>query len=145
VPRYWVAVASKDHVARGVEGGFAQVAHGKRVPLERMAAGDLIAYYSGKLRFADKVPCRAFTAIGRVTGDDVYQHDMGNGFLPFRRNIDFFDAKEAPIEPLIERLSFIKDKRRWGYPLRRGYFEIAKDDFEVIARAMGTDVDRAEA
>ena len=35
-PRYWIAVASADHVARGVAGGFMQVCHGKRAPLARI-------------------------------------------------------------------------------------------------------------
>ena len=26
---YWIAVASREHVRRGVAGGFAQVCHGK--------------------------------------------------------------------------------------------------------------------
>ncbi|MGG1220830.1 EVE domain-containing protein, partial [Priestia endophytica] len=27
--RYWVGVASRDHVMKGVQGGFAQLCHGK--------------------------------------------------------------------------------------------------------------------
>ena len=27
--RYWIGVASRDHVARGVAGGFCQLGHGK--------------------------------------------------------------------------------------------------------------------
>ncbi len=39
--RYWIVVASKDHVARGVEAGIAQACHGKRAPLQRMQPDDL--------------------------------------------------------------------------------------------------------
>lgn len=28
--RYWIVIASKEHVMRGVQGGFAQVFHGKK-------------------------------------------------------------------------------------------------------------------
>jgi hypothetical protein len=34
--QYWIAVVSKDHVLKGVEGGFAQAGHGKRAPLAKM-------------------------------------------------------------------------------------------------------------
>ena len=40
--RYWIGVASKDHVSRGVDGGFCQLCHGKAQPLKRMASGDWI-------------------------------------------------------------------------------------------------------
>ena len=39
--RYWLGVASKDHVQIGVEGGFCQLCHGKKTPLTRMQRGDI--------------------------------------------------------------------------------------------------------
>jgi len=33
--RYWIVVVSKDHIARGVAGGFMQANHGKEGPLKR--------------------------------------------------------------------------------------------------------------
>jgi len=50
--------------------------------------------------------------------------------------VEFFDAEEAAIRPLIERLAFAKDKSHWGFPFRRGLFEIDRDDFACIAQAM---------
>ncbi|MEZ4980390.1 MAG: EVE domain-containing protein [Saprospiraceae bacterium] len=47
-PKFWIIVGSKDHVKKGVEGGFAQAGHGKSAPLKRMSKGDYIEYYSGK-------------------------------------------------------------------------------------------------
>lgn len=41
------------------------------------------------------------------------------------------------IRPLIDQLSFIEDKQRWGYLFRFGFFEIKQPDFELIARNMG--------
>ena len=138
--RYWVGVVARDHALRGVEGGFAQVSHGKAAPLRRMRVGDWLVYYSSRLRFADPDPCRAFTAIGRVAGEEVYRVSVSQSFAPFRRAVHFAPGWEAPIQPLIERLSFITDKRHWGYPFRLGHFEIGADDFRIIAEAMGLDV-----
>ncbi len=36
--RYWIGVACKEHVLRGVTGGFCQVCHGKAAPLNHMRA-----------------------------------------------------------------------------------------------------------
>ncbi len=41
------------------------------------------------------------------------------------------------MRPLIGDLSFIKDPQRWAYPFHRGVFKISREDFAVIARAMG--------
>lgn len=70
--QYWIAVACKEHVQGGVQGGFAQVCHGKKSPLSRMKKADWIIYYSPATRFREKEPCRAFTAIGKVTSTLPY-------------------------------------------------------------------------
>ncbi len=35
-------------------------------PLKQMHEGDWIIYYSPTIRFQEKEPCRAFTAMGRI-------------------------------------------------------------------------------
>lgn len=135
-PRYWIAVASRDHVQRGLAGGFAQAGHGKAAPLRRMKAGDWLIYYSPKLEFGKDGPCQNFTAIGQLTDEDIFQHDMGGGFVPFRRRVHFRASCEVPIAPLIGALSFIKDKQHWGAPFRFGLLEIPEPDFRLIAGQM---------
>jgi hypothetical protein len=135
--RYWIAVASKEHVQRGVSGGFAQVCHGKAVPLNRMKEGDWIVYYSPTLKFGQKEPCQSFTAIGQIKSGDAYPFTMSQDFIPWRRDVSFLKSLEAPIQPLLGDLSFIKDKQKWGFPFRRGCFEISPNDYQVIAEAMG--------
>jgi len=136
-PRYWVGVVSRAHVEGGVAGGFAQVSHGKERPLRRLRPGEWLIYYSPRTALDGGEPLQAFTAIGRVMDDRVYSHRMSGDFVPFRRDVAYLPCREAPIAPLLERLSFIRDKRRWGYPFRSGLIEIPADDFAVIAAAMG--------
>lgn len=135
--RYWIGVASRDHVLKGVNGGFAQLCHGKEAPLKKMNVGDYLIYYSSKESLKENKPSQKFTAIGRVVDDKVYQFDMGNGFVPFRRNLNFIKCIETPIRPLITELSFIKNKERWGYPFRYGHLEIIDVDFKLISKQMG--------
>lgn len=135
--RYWIGVASHEHVQRGVEGGFAQVCHGKIGTLKDMSKGDWLIYYSPTFTFGGKDPCRHFTAIGTVDYGDPYTFEMSKDFIPWRRNITFLQSQVCPIEPLLENLVFIKDKKKWGFPFRRGSFEICHSDFELIAKSMG--------
>jgi predicted RNA-binding protein len=137
--RYWLGVASRDHVMKGINGGFAQLCHGKEAPLKKMSTGDWILYYSSKVSFKESTLHQKFTALGKVTDDNVFQVDMGNGFIPFRRNIDFISCTEISIHSLIPHLSFIKSKKHWGYPFRFGHLEISEKDFKLIAEKMVED------
>ncbi|BAB50149.1 msl3206 [Mesorhizobium japonicum MAFF 303099] len=70
---------------------------------------------------------------------------MGGGFTPFRRDVEWAVAEEAPIKPLLDRLDFTAGKSNWGYHLRFGLFEITDHDFRLIAEAMGAPKTLAEA
>jgi EVE domain len=139
-PRYWIGVASKDHVQKGISGGFCQLCHGKNNPLKRMAEGDWIVYYSPRTTMEKGDTVQAFTAIGHILPGEPYLIDMGNGFMPHRRDVQFLAAQEAPIRSLIEDLSFIKNKQSWGYIFRFGLLEIPEPDFQRIMLAMNAQV-----
>ena len=65
---------------------------------------------------------------------------MGGDFTPWRRNVDYVEAAEAPISPLLDKLEFTRGNRNWGYQMRFGLFEITEADFRTIAEAMGAEV-----
>lgn len=134
--KYWVNTISQDHVMRGVQGSFTQANHGKPTILKRLKTGDWMVFYSPKTSYQDGETLQAFTAIGQVKDEELYQVEMTPDFVPWRRNVAFYDCAETPIKPLIDSLSFIKDKTHWGYKFRFGLFEIPKEDFDLIHNAM---------
>lgn len=134
--KYWIIVASKDHVKNGIAEGIAQACHGKTSPLRRMKKGDYILYYSGKMVLGKDEKCQEFTAIGQVKDDEVYQFQMTPDFCPSRRNIEFFSHQDLSILPLINDLGFIQNKKSWGYPFRFGILEINESDFQLISSKM---------
>jgi hypothetical protein len=138
--RSWVAVACEEHVAGGRAGGFMQVCHGNGSAIRRLRAGDRVVYYSPTASFGGKDRLQAFTSIGVVEDEHVYQFDMGGGFRPFRRHVKYALANEASILPLLETLELTRGKRNWGYPFRRGLVEITERDFDTIAAAMKTKI-----
>ena len=83
------------------------------------------------------MPLQAFTAIGRVRTGVVYRAAGGAGPGPFRVDVDYFAAAPAPIRPLVESLTFIRNKARWGSAFRFGFVKVPPDDFALIAAAMG--------
>ncbi|MCH9631577.1 MAG: hypothetical protein S4CHLAM37_16010 [Chlamydiia bacterium] len=138
--KYYIGVVSKSHVDRGVASGIAQLCHGKQAPLARMQKGDVLIYYSPKTDMSEGTPYQKFTAIGRVRTGDVYQFDMGNGFVPYRMDIDYAPCKEACIHELKDQFDFIENPKYWGYKFRFGHFEVSEHDFNIIAKAMEAQV-----
>lgn len=134
--KYWIIVASKDHVQKGLAEGFAQACHGKAAPLKRMKKDDFIIYYSSKQTMNQPEKCQEFTAIGQVADEETYSFQMSEDFCPSRRNIEFFKSEAVSILPLINELEFIQNKKSWGYPFRFGFFEINEHDFDLISQQM---------
>jgi len=95
--RYWVTVASRDHVMLGVKGNFMQAGHGKLAPLKRLKPGDGVIFYSPKIKLEGDERCQCFTAIGEVADDEIIQVKMADNFVPYRRKMKFFPPREVSI------------------------------------------------
>lgn len=135
--RNWLAVASAEHVRVGRQGGFMQVCHGKAGPLARVQPGDRVVYYSPMQSFRGGDRLQAFTALGVVKDGAVHQADMGGGFRPHRRDVDWHSTRDTPIAGLRDRLELTRTPN-WGYRLRRGLVEIGARDMDAIGEAMLT-------
>ena len=129
-----MGVASREHVLAAVRGGFAQLSHGKAAPIKRLKPGDRILFYSPREGMREGKPVQAFTAIGEVLEGEPRQ--VSEAFRPFRRDVRYFDAREAPIGPLLAHLSFSHGVAAWGQVFRRGAFRIERADYRTIAVAM---------
>lgn len=141
--RNWIAVASAQHARRGCATpgtGFMQVCHGKAAPLRRVQAGDRVAYYAPTVTMGGKDRLQAFVSIGIAQPGEPYAFDMGGGFVPFRKDVAYVPAQEAPIAPLLDSLEFVEDRTRWGAKFRFGLFAVSDHDMRLIARAMQADV-----
>jgi EVE domain len=110
--RYWVSTAARETMQTALLG--------REDRLRRLSPGDRVAFYAPKKE-------KRFIALASV--DDASP----------TRTITFVAAAETPIQPLIEELEFIPDKKRWGFPFRRGFFEIKEADYQKIAKAMGVE------
>lgn len=143
VLRYWIAVIPKSRVEIAVAGGFAMFAHGRHDAVKRTHPGEWLAYYSPRMMLNAGEEVRAFTAIGRFTDREPYETEMMVGRVGWRRDIRWEKkAHEADVYPLLDELSFIKDRQHWGLFFHRSIFSVPRDDFAKIAGAMGLDPKR---
>ncbi len=138
----WIAVASAEHARYGRDAlkSFMQVGHGKLAPLKRIKPGDRVAYYSPTTVYGVKDDLQSFVSIGMVQSGEPYAFDMGNGFVPYRRDVIYLSAQESPIAPLLDNFDFIENRQRWGYKFRFGLFAVSDSDMRLIAQAMQADL-----
>lgn len=134
--KYYIIVASKDHVKIGMEQGFAQAGHGKKHQLNKLQKGDWIIYYSSKETHGSQKPYQKFTAIGQVIDEIPFQVRVNEDFKPWRRAIEFQTSNEVEIRPLVGHFNFITNRKRWGLHLMSGFLEIQQEDFDRIAEKM---------
>jgi predicted RNA-binding protein len=134
--KYFLICASRDHVLKGVKGGFAQAGHGRKEFISQLSKNDWVVFYSSKDTFENGKPLQKFIAIGQVIDEEPYQPGNGADFTPYRRNVKFMQVEETEIRPLLENLAFIRNKKKWGFYLISGFREISEDDFNVIKNAM---------
>lgn len=134
-PQAWLGVVCHTHVRRGVSGGFAQLCHGRAAPLKKMKTGDYLIYYSPGVEMGES-DLRSFTALGRVVDDQVFEHDMGGGFVPYRRRVEYLQVRPVTLASLKDALELCA-RPSWGMALRRGHLPLSEHDFALIAEAMG--------
>jgi hypothetical protein len=135
--KYWIGIASHDHVQAAVSGGFCQLGHGKEAPVLRLRRGDLIVFYSPRERMGEGPALQSFTAVGRILDDLPVETTQSERFRPFRRKVQYFKSRQAPIRPLLNELSFTQGRAQWGMAFRRASFSIDPADYAIIEKAMG--------
>jgi hypothetical protein len=134
VTQFWIVVCARDLAEAAVAGGYVEVNHGKAEPLERMQPGDGIAFYSPRDAYPHGPPLQAFTAIGRIGDAPIAQSELAH--QPFRRAVDWLPATPAPVKPLLDELTFIRNRAYWGAAFRFGFLRVPPVDFARIAQAM---------
>lgn len=129
---YYIVVVSKNHLQRGIEGGFMQSNHGKPTLLKRLENGDKVIFYSPKVTYEGTEKLQKFTALAEIDNDEIYQVKIDLDFNPFRKDVVYKKCNEVSILPLIAKLDFIQNKQSWGYAFRFGYVKISESDFNLI-------------
>jgi hypothetical protein len=78
---------------------------------------------------------QSFKALGQVVDEQVYPHDLGAGWVPFRRDLRYERVRPVPLSALADRLH-LTARPNWGMALRRGHLPLDEHDFQLIAAAL---------
>jgi EVE domain len=128
-----IGVVHSTHVGRGKAAGFVAFSHGRESVVRSLEPGDRVIFYAPKTDF-DGDPVQAFVGHATVTGDAPYLTDYMGGFQAWVRDAVYDDVTPVPVRPLIDALTFIRDKTHWGMAFRQGKFRISDADYALIAR-----------
>ena len=97
--------------------------------MNRMKKGDYLLYYSPKYQLNGQEKLQAFTAVGKILDDTAYQVEMFEGFVPFRRDVSYYQpVKDCPIEQVRQHPQW----RQYASQIRYGHFEVSKDFFLYV-------------
>ena len=133
--RFWVGVVAADHVGHAVETGICAFSKGTKSALVKLGEGDRFAYYSPKTGFMTGDAVHCFTALGTVIDPTPFQ-TIWDGHEIWAARAAYAAITPAPVRPLLDHLSFVTNKEKWGMAFRRGQFEINAADFARIETAM---------
>lgn len=112
------------------------VAHGRGVAARRLGPGDGLVYYAPREGIGEGTEIRAFVAIGRVLDAPAAERVMAEGVSGWYRRMAWLASRPADVYPLLDNLSFVRDRRHWGMYFRRSLFEVEARDFTLIRNAM---------
>ena len=70
--------------------------------------------------------------------NDVIWHVKPGELFPYRRQVEFLTDAIGDGRSLLKDLSYLTKKIPWALPLRNGYVEITRRDFDRIQSALGT-------
>lgn len=98
-----------------------------------MKKGDYLLYYSPKTDLYDGEKLQAFTAAGKMTDDNVYSFEMSPDFIPYRRNVMYYQPVQSCSIDIARQHPEWKE---YASQLRYGLFEVSKDFYLHIFNHM---------
>jgi hypothetical protein len=131
----WIVVTSAAHVRIGRGQGFMQGNHAKAASQKRITPGSRVAYDSPTMTYGGSDRLQAFTALGVAKAREPFPCDMG-GLHSFRREVQWQETIDAPIQPSLERMELSTGARNWARNFATAFFSISEHDMSVIARAI---------
>jgi hypothetical protein len=140
---------SKEQVQEAVKKGYCEFKNGEQRHFKHVNPHSWFVYYSPGLKPLHVIrekgkeagkTLRTFTAIGQVLPGEPYSIDLGNNNIVYRRKARYVpNSSDAPLEPLMKELSFLKNspsRKPWGFAFRKGLIEVLKSDFFKLCEAM---------
>jgi predicted RNA-binding protein len=142
----WIVTTSEDNLAKILEHQIIGVPLKSGSALSKIKKGDRIVIYIGKRRHGYGglgASVSEFVATGEVMDDEPFfseeliWHSRSGERFPWRRKVRIVPNKRVKAKGLIDLLSFIHKKDKWGAYFLTTLREITDADYAFISKAIG--------
>ena len=127
--KYWLCVTNEENWQIIKEKRIWGVPERRKAIIDQVKPGDLLVFYVKPKRIGGIFEA---TSESFLSETEIFK----GGLFPHRIKLKaiFIPKEPKSFEPLIRKLTFIKNKKFWTISLRRAVLEISKDDYEVIRK-----------
>jgi predicted RNA-binding protein len=135
---YWVFSITEDNLQIALRErviGFTESAARRSGSL---AMSDQVTFYVPRQKLASNILVRKFIGRAEITSA-TYRSDeqiWKGGTFPIRIDITPLSTKCCDVKPLINDLTFIKNKHYWGAHFMNTILKIPAADFDLIQKSM---------
>jgi len=141
MPNYWVFPITQDNLYVCLDNELVGVRSLNEKRVANWEIGDLILFYTSREKYHSYKRVKEFQSIVECVSHPFKSNqkiwpDFDGDVFPTRVRIRVINRKKCKIEPLIEELSFIKNKKNWGSAFMSGIRKIPKSDFKLIKNSM---------
>jgi len=144
--RFWIVTTSADNIDLIIKHKMIGLPAKRKKHIYELAEGDIIVFYIGKKRAGYtgyKSTVCDFGPIARIVGQAFYDENpiwysrSGENY-PWRREISVILSKRIKVQAIINRISFARNKPKWGLYFVRGLREIPEEDYNTLRKALKT-------
>jgi len=141
--KYWICITTEDNWKIIKEKNIWGVPERHKNTISKVRPGDKLLIYLKQEKVGDKVKESRIVAVYEAVSE-VFKEStrifkvpkgMGNEIFPYRIRIKPVNIFDKPIEfkPLIPKLRFIKNKKKWsGHLMGKAMREIPEEDYKLI-------------
>lgn len=141
----WIVVTTEDNFAISIKHNIIGVSFWRRSILMSVKKGDNLVFYITRKRAGYRYPhervCE-FASIGVVVGtpfesqEEIWEGPPGEVY-PYRVQVKIYKSKtRVRVSKVVNQLSFIKNKERWGVSFLASMREISDNDFKTIKKML---------
>ncbi|MDK2795253.1 MAG: hypothetical protein PWQ58_452 [Archaeoglobaceae archaeon] len=140
---YWLCITTEENWKVIKEKNVFGVPERHKNTIAKVKPGDKLLIYLKQENIGDEVKPSRIVAVYEAASEAFKDSlrifktpkGMGNKSFPFRINLKPVKIFEKPVEfkPLIPKLKFIKNKKKWtGHLMGKAIREIPEEDFKLI-------------
>ena len=135
---YWVICITEDNLQIALQEQILGFKQSKCTRVRSFSPGDAVTFYVSRVALTSYRPVQKFVGQAEVKNKPYKSTEIiwKGDLFPIRIELKSISNASCEIKPLIDKLSFIKNKKHWGGVFMGGILRIPASDFDLIQETM---------